>query len=295
MARKISIVGLLVGLAAAVALDPIVVKTAAQDYSHCNVVASTGRATVAVGCNEQRSSPPPVAKAPPQVVYVPVYVPVYQDPPPTPAARPTPTAVPEPTARPRRERRRERTPTPEPRGDEFVGTGPTATDPFTLDAGLAVFTLEHDGASNFAVVLYDGAGEYVDLLVNEIGEFSGETAVALPAADDYTLNVEADGTWRITFDQEIPASGDPVPTEFEGEGAAVSPFLEFDEGLVRFRLTHDGSSNFAVVLYGADGEYIDLLVNEVGRFRGSQAVSIEEPGLYVLDIDADGAWSVAVE
>lgn len=276
---------------------------AAEDFSGCDVVASTGRASVGVGCGE--------AEPPPQVVYVPVYVPVYAHPPVAPARTPRAAAEPTRTPRPERGNRRDRTPSPTPtpgRPDRpnrapasergaitFSGDGPEATESFVLEEGLAFFTLEHDGRDNFIVELLDNEGELVDLLANEIGGFTGETLVRIEAAGEHVLNVDADGAWVIAVDQEVPADAEAPPTRFDGTGVSVSPVLDLDAGLVRFRLTHDGSENFIVELYAADGEPIDLLVNEIGEFTGAQAVEIEEAGSYLLNIDADGDWTVEVE
>lgn len=180
-------------------------------------------------------------------------------------------------------------------GTEFRGVGPDATAPLPLAAGLVVVTLEHDGASNFAVELYDEGGEYVELLANEIGPFSGQVAFALDDPGAYVMNVSADGAWRIVVERPEPTAGQPVPASLTGTGKSVSPFLALGAGLTRVAMTHDGSSNFAVVLYRADGEYIDLLANEIGPYDGAQVAPIDEPGLYILDIQADGNWRIDIE
>jgi hypothetical protein len=59
-------------------------------------------------------------------------------------------------------------------------------------------------------------------------------------------------------------------------------------------MTHDGESNFAVTLLNDRGEMVDLLANEIGSFDGSQATGIQRDGDYLLNIQADGAWTVMV-
>lgn len=180
-------------------------------------------------------------------------------------------------------------------GQSLAGVGATATDPVRLETGLAIFRLTHDGDSNFAIELYDSRGDYIELLVNEIGRYGGETVVGIEETGDYVLNVEADGNWRAEVTQDVPTAGRDVPATFSGTGADASPFLELETGLWRFTMTHDGSSNFAVWLFDADGNRIDLLANEIGRYQGSQMVPIDSPGVYLLGIEADGAWTVAIE
>ena len=44
----------------------------------------------------------------------------------------------------------------------------------------------------------------------------------------------------------------------------------------------------------AQGDRVDLLVSETGSFDGSKAVGIEESGGHILDISADGNWTVSI-
>jgi hypothetical protein len=54
-----------------------------------------------------------------------------------------------------------------------------------------------------------------------------------------------------------------------------------------------GTSNFAVVAYSEYGDYLDLLVNEIGSYSGEVLLPIEDP--IVLSIHADGgSWSMSV-
>ncbi|GAI15311.1 unnamed protein product, partial [marine sediment metagenome] len=80
-----------------------------------------------------------------------------------------------------------------------------------------------------------------------------------------------------------------------------APFL-LDEGLTIFTFNHDGSSNFIVELLSIEGSLADLLVNEIGSYEGSKAVGIQqgalfgpEPGIHLLNITADGNWSITIE
>ncbi len=104
-----------------------------------------------------------------------------------PAATTAPTATSPPTA------------TPEPlrtsgRGDSVVSC--------TMNPGRKVFTMTHDGTSNFAIWLYDDA-DGAELLVNEIGRYSGSTTVKFGsgildlAPGPCTLEISADGNWSI--------------------------------------------------------------------------------------------------
>lgn len=79
-----------------------------------------------------------------------------------------------------------------------------------------------------------------------------------------------------------------------GTGQTATELFNLNQGLARFELFHDGEHNFAVILMTEQGKTTELLVNEIGPFTGSKAVQIRQPGRYLLDITADGNWSVII-
>lgn len=80
---------------------------------------------------------------------------------------------------------------------------------------------------------------------------------------------------------------------FSGRGHEATNLFSLNSGLYVFRLHHTGESNFIVHLVSESGQSIDYLVNQIGDFDGSKAVRIERSGKYLLNIDADGDWSVS--
>jgi len=60
-------------------------------------------------------------------------------------------------------------------------------------------------------------------------------------------------------------------------------------------MNHDGDRNFIVWLLNDEGDQIDILVNKIGEFDGSKAVGITKQGDYILDINADGSWTINIE
>lgn len=83
--------------------------------------------------------------------------------------------------------------------------------------------------------------------------------------------------------------------KLEGTGQQSTEYFTLEKGMVNFKLTHQGKSNFAAVLYNKDGDYIDLLVNHIGDFNGSKVVPIKEKKEYIINISADGPWTVTIE
>jgi len=175
------------------------------------------------------------------------------------------------------------------------GTGQKATSKFSLEQGLSIFRMTHDGDGYFGVVLLNAEGDHIDLLANGIGEFDGSKAVGISEGGIYLLNINANGGWTTTIEQPRPSQAPPVPKTLNGTGQEASEMFYLDKGLVTFEMTHNGDGHFGVVLLNAEGDYIDLLANGIGEFDGSKAVGISESGIYLLDISADGNWEISIE
>jgi len=80
---------------------------------------------------------------------------------------------------------------------------------------------------------------------------------------------------------------------FEDEGPTVSDEFELEDGITIAEAVHEGDSNFIVELVPTDDEFTELLVNVIGEFDGAAGV-IADPGTYLLDVDADGAWEIDI-
>lgn len=76
---------------------------------------------------------------------------------------------------------------------EFSGTGDYVTDKASLSSGA--FLITHDGDHNFIVEAYTTDGR--DLLVNEIGNYTGKVMVIVPDGSLVMFRIIADGNWTI--------------------------------------------------------------------------------------------------
>lgn len=85
----------------------------------------------------------------------------------------------------------------------------------------------------------------------------------------------------------------PLP-RFTGTGHQASELFSLSTGLYIFRLEHTGDRNFIVHLMDERGRSVETLVNQIGRYSGSKAVQIRGADKYLLNIDADGDWSISV-
>lgn len=78
----------------------------------------------------------------------------------------------------------------------FSGSGDDVKSFTTTGAGLRIFSMQYTGPRNFIVWLKDGQGNDVDLLVNDIGSYTGKNAAEIKPGN-YVLDISASGPWTI--------------------------------------------------------------------------------------------------
>lgn len=115
------------------------------------------------------------------------------------------------------------------------------------------------------------------------------------AATQPTSPAQTPATVPTVKTTTIAPEPSPAPISLSGNGKEATDFFDLEKGLVTFTLTHNGDSNFAIWLLDSDGNKKGLLVNEIGSFSGSHALGIRNAGQYLLDISADGRWTVTIE
>ncbi|MEU6408269.1 hypothetical protein [Microbispora sp. NPDC046933] len=156
----------------------------------------------------------------------------------------------------------------------------------TKKPGLIRFT--HDGESNFIVHTVDPRGRAGEYLVNEIGPYEGTVLY-----NDYGtrgtsgLEIKADGSWTATF-LPLTKARCWCSATIRGAGDQVLK-LSPTRGLHTVRAAHNGESNFIVHAYTRIGSYGDLLLNEIGRYRGKALLPV---ATRLVTVHADGAWTL---
>lgn len=63
-------------------------------------------------------------------------------------------------------------------------------------------------------------------------------------------------------------------------------------------MTHQGDANSIVDLLdenGASAVPMVGVVNEIGPFEGSQAVTVPDDGIYLFQVEANGPWTNKVD
>lgn len=187
-------------------------------------------------------------------------------------------------------------PAPESAGPAFAtislaGSGDDVVNVPGLPAGaLAVATFTHQGGANFSVQAFgpDTEDDFGELLVNEIGSYTGTVPINFPAqltTQVTDFDITADGAWTIDIRPLSQARSLSLPMD-SGTGDEVLIATEGISG--PFGFTHAGTANFVVQGYG-DNDFPDLLINEIGSYEGRVRVA---GGTLVLTITADGEWTI---
>ena len=86
----------------------------------------------------------------------------------------------------------------------------------------------------------------------------------------------------------------PVSFDFSGRGNEVTELYPLGEGLIRCDYTYAGEHNFIVEVLDSQGAYAALIANEIGSCEGSSADSIRGAGEFLLNITADGNWTITL-
>lgn len=191
---------------------------------------------------------------------------------------------------------------------QFKGEHDSTTDMFSLRSGIAVFDMHYNGDSNFSAELLDKNGSEVDLLANEIGNYSGTKAIGVYADNimgaipgKYLMNITGKGAWNIIVSQPTPEVTIHLPHTFKGQGDNITQFFSLKSGLTKLNFNYKGKGNFIVTLISQDGREYSL-ANEIGNYIGSKSIGIQTdnifdptPGIYLMSVTgSNGTWSITI-
>lgn len=179
-------------------------------------------------------------------------------------------------------------------GEERTGQGPAIVSLDLPPDAFHTITVTFSGEGTFAAYLVDDEGEHVGSALGiSYQDYSGTHLVELGATVTPTaVDIEdADGEWTLLLQDLNEAPTWPAETSGEGEMVMrIDPTALDGETVVEG--THDGESNFIVRAHQAEGDFYDLLFNEIGEYSG-EAQSPVSGDSVALEIDADGSWTLS--
>lgn len=168
------------------------------------------------------------------------------------------------------------------------GTGDDVIDVSIPGDVLAIAEIVLEGEGHTSIWTTDENNEQSALLANEIGAWQGVSPVHLSyEAKMRGLDVSADGAWSIVF-KPIADARDLTSAGIEGTTDDVLDGYRLAGEIVD--ITHTGDGHFSVTAYTDDGEYLELISNEIGAYEGRRRLPA---GTRWLEIQADGPWSIA--
>ena len=172
------------------------------------------------------------------------------------------------------------------------GTGNQSTDFFDIVGGYTYLNFEGTGFLNtISADLIDKNGNKVQELSSMFSSSFSEILVLQKGK--YFLNVETENPWKVTITQYSPKVKN-LPYSFIGNSQNLSDLIIIDR-LAEIKYNYTGSRNFIVQLNDENGQYAELIANELGSTSGSTTftgdgnkylISVEAAtGQYVINVD----------
>lgn len=125
-----------------------------------------------------------------------------------------------------------------------------------------------------------------------LGLAVGSSDTSLESTDNSSVNAtDVNETPEV---KEAVKAEEFKPVTLSGVGQQSTDKFTLKKGLYKAKLTHDGSRHFGVTVLDDNGEWVELLANDAGVFDGSKALKIDRDGQYLLDVSADGNWTVEI-
>lgn len=150
--------------------------------------------------------------------------------------------------------------------------------------------LFHQGNSNFIVWAADKSASRIDLVANEIGNYSGTVLLELSNRERLKFfEVTADGTWSIEV-KGLKKAPNWKGRTYSGIGDQVIELKKTLRSNTVLNISNNGDSNFIVWTYDKNGKKLDLKVNEIGSYSGQKFLGSR---VKYISIQSDGEWTIA--
>jgi hypothetical protein len=80
-----------------------------------------------------------------------------------------------------------------------------------------------------------------------------------------------------------------------GYGTKATEKFTLKQGLVIVTSNYTGASNFISTLLDSDGNSVESITNEIGKFSGKTAFEIPTDGQYLMNVNSSGSWTFHFE
>jgi len=189
---------------------------------------------------------------------------------------------------------------------EFRGEGQQTLGPVKLSSGLTVLHVKNLMGANNTFTVTVSKDENGD---GQLAEGEGWTGVGIDVgyerAENYkgSIAFKADeaqyfiyikgGRWEIKVEQpqKLSSQADNF-SQASGRGDGVTEKFFLEEGAHKFKVKHNGGSNFIVYLADENGNFTSRLVNEIGEVDLEFTYDAVFADNYVFVVRADGNWLI---
>lgn len=189
---------------------------------------------------------------------------------------------------------------------EFEGEGDDVLGPFVASTGVMILMANYDGEEEFTVSMTGADGNQIPSIVTS-GPYFGNLMYSVyrdnangMVPGSHSIEITANGPWKIRLFQEYPGSGKAPTIEFGGIGDGGGGWADLAQGSYTIRANHDGESHFRVSLHQSRGIPEVVVIDDDGPFDDTVEIVVAEdtplpPGFYGIGVRADGVWSVFLE
>lgn len=112
-----------------------------------------------------------------------------------------------------------------------------------------------------------------------------------------TVNTNTTSTTPSTTTTTTPSTttnSNQQPISLSGTGSQTTEKFHWNGGAARFNLTYSGEDNFIVDVLDSNGNIAQPgIANAIGSYNGSRVVNLPS-GDYMLDVTANGQWTITV-
>lgn len=100
-------------------------------------------------------------------------------------------------------------------------------------------------------------------------------------------------SWLVPSARPQPAEA--ASASFSGHGTTTTGLFTLGTGLLIAHATHNGQQSFSIELLSSSGSHVAYLATEDGSVNVQTATNIRSAGTYLLNIDADGDWTITLD
>jgi hypothetical protein len=170
--------------------------------------------------------------------------------------------------------------------------------PFALKAGLALFqSVRSANGGYFYIDVDDAAGNQLGTIATGSIPVDISYVIPIPADGMYALDVQSEGGWTVNISQPTASYAAPPPMQrWSGKYSQATPLFSLHAGPAVFHaVSPTGAQNWRVTLLDQGGRWVADIVSGPGATDQSATVEIPADGVYLVQVLADGDWTLEAQ